>query len=93
MSYECHITVTVADAKAATVIADCMGWKTSEIKRDPTLGDGSHFYLTAHSPDMPRLRGKMEETSLKLAEAGCKVLREKIEHIVYDTKTGIGLVF
>lgn len=90
MSYECHITTTVAAAEEGERIAAAHGWKTSEIKRDPVLGDGSHFYLTAHDTNFPRLLMKMQLAACDLRAAGCAVLREKIEHIVYDTKTGVG---
>lgn len=91
MSYECHITTTVADAPIAEKIATERGWKTSEIKRDPVLGDGSHFYLTAHHGEYGVLFVRMTQAAKELREQGCSVLREKIEHIVYDTKTGVGL--
>lgn len=91
MTYECHITTAVADAEIAEKIAIEFKWKTSEIKRDPVLGDGSHFYLTAHDTNFHRLYTKMIMTAADLRNIGCAVLREKIEHIVYDTKTGTGL--
>lgn len=90
MSYECHITTTIGDADAAERIAATFGWKTSEIKRDPVLGDASHFYLTAHDSNYLRLHQKMIMAADDLRNLGCMVLREKIELIVYDTKTGTG---
>lgn len=89
--YECHITVTIADAVEAEKIAIEFKWKTSEIKRDPLLGEGSHFYLTAHDANFQRLYTKMIMTAADLRSCFCTVLREKIEHIVYDTKTGVGV--
>lgn len=91
MNFECHITTTVAAAGEAERIALIHGWKTSEIKRDPVLGDGSHFYLTAHSHSYSLLLAKMHMTTAYLRNADCVVLREKIELIMYDTKTGEGL--
>jgi len=90
MNYECHITVTVADEPVATEIATRCGWKTSEIKRDPLLGDGSHFYLTRHSKSHQKIFEEMQFAAAELRLYGATVLREKIELIVYDTKTGIG---
>lgn len=89
--YECHITTTVAHAEEATRLAASFGWKTSEIKRDPVLGDGSYFYLTAHHKNFREMYGAMRMVAGELRAAGCGVLREKIEHIVYDTKTGVGV--
>lgn len=91
MTYECHITTTVADEPEAAAVASALGWKTSEIKRDPLLGDASHFYLTAHDTSFPRLYVKMKRTAAELKQLNCTVLREKIELIVYDTKTGTGV--
>lgn len=86
-SFECHITTTVADAGKAEEIAKLHGWKTSEIKRDPLLGPASHFYLTAHAEDYHELYCKMRSTCKALDAAACTILREKIEGIIYDTKT------
>ena len=91
MNYECHITTTVASAAVAEEIASRCGWKTSEIKRDPLLGDGSHFYLTRHSTSHQRIFDEMKYAAAELRLYGATVLREKIELIVYDTKTGVGL--
>lgn len=87
MSYECHITTLVKDAEVCELIARAEGWKTSEIKRDPILGDGSHFYLTCHSTDFMEIFGKMKDTANKLGDVGVQVLRKKIEHIIYDSRT------
>lgn len=91
MIYECHITVAVRDAGAAQRLADLYGWKTSEIKRDPVLGDDSYFYLTQHSTKREDIFSRMHTMNFDLDEAGVPVIRSKIEHIVYDTKTGIGV--
>lgn len=85
-SYECHITVSVADAAMATGVATSGGWKTSEIARDPVLGDDTHFYLTCHATDYTFILGKMKTAVGVLQSSGVKVIREKIERIVYDTK-------
>lgn len=92
MSYECHITTTVAHAQLAGDQAAVFGWKTSEIKRDPILGDGSHFYLTKHHASFTELYSLMELHAARMRQAGIPIVRLKIEHIVYDTKTGVGVV-
>ena len=87
MSYECHITTAVKDSEMCEKIAESHGWKTSEIKRDPILGDDSHFYLTCHTRDFMEMLEKMRNTAQRLEACGVKVLRQKIEHIIYDSRT------
>lgn len=91
MTYECHITIQVKDAEIGEKVAAAHCWKTSEIKRDPVLGDGSHFYLTRHSKNFLDMVDRMELISAALRKEAVEILRQKIEHIVYDTKTGVGL--
>ena len=86
MSYECHITLMVADSTAATPIAKEAGWKTSKIDGDPLLGDRVFFYLTAHSASYHMLYTKMERTVSLLNRQGIAVVREKIEHILHDIR-------
>lgn len=91
MNYECHITIKAEAANIGEKVAAEMQWKTSEIKRDPILGPDTHFYLTAHDTDLGRMTRKMHHTACYLENEGAEVLRKKIELIVYDTKTGVGL--
>lgn len=91
MNYECHITIAVKDAEKACKLLQAFNWKTSEIKRDPILGDGSHFYFTRHDQSHGKIETHMRLAANTLRYAGIEVLREKIELIVYDTKTGVGL--
>jgi len=88
MSYECHVTTTVAHADAAEALAQEFGWKTSQIQRDPLLGDDTFFYLTKHNADFLTLYQQMTLLVLRMTSDGLPVLREKIEHIIYDTKKG-----
>lgn len=90
-SFECHITIPVSHAEAGEALAKARGWKTSEIKRDPVLGDASHFYLTKHSSSVSTLFRDMENTELFLEMQEVPILRKKIEAILYDTKTGVGV--
>lgn len=90
--YECHITVPVGDATAAAnnavvemLVEECR-WKTSEIKRDPVLGDDSHFYFTSHLVDRDKMEVKMKAAIMLLRAAGVRVLRAKIEHVIYDER-------
>ena len=88
MIYECHITIALADAEAGERVAKELHWSTSQIERDPVLGKDSYFYLTTHDSQLARIKSRMHHASFELKEAGVNVIREKIEHIVYDTKMG-----
>ena len=89
MLYECHITVAVDDSDKASTVAKELHWKTSEIARDPVLGNATYFYLTSHSDDYQKMWDRMSAASASLKAAGVIVIREKIEHIVYDTKVKV----
>jgi hypothetical protein len=84
--YECHITVNTKDAEVATEVAHGAGWHTSQIARDPVLGEDTHFYLTAHGTEYPRLYDRMAAVRQTLKLRGVFVLREKIEHIIHDVR-------
>lgn len=84
--FECHITGRVKDAEVLELIARANHWKTSEIKRDPVLGDDSYFYLTSHDTDLTRMFDRMNSVSQYMKDAKCEVIREKIEVIIHDTK-------
>lgn len=86
MLYESHITVSITDAVFAQKVADAQNWKTSEIKRDITLGDNSYFYLTTHCPEIRLMFRRLNDATEMLKFYGIKVIREKIELIIHDTK-------
>lgn len=87
--YECHITLSTADAPAASVIARTLHWKTSEIARDPVLGEDTFYYLTSHDIDYDRMFDRMEMCCMVLRASGVNIIREKIELIVHDTKMNL----
>jgi hypothetical protein len=84
--FECHITVSTDDAATATNIAKLCHWKTSEIARDPVLGDKNFFYLTSHSKDYKDMWERLRSTVAMFENFEVPVIREKIELIVHDTK-------
>lgn len=90
MNFECHITVSTADAdKAKFFVEQRMGavkWKHSEIARDPVLGDDTYFYLTAHATAYEVMHLEMKYAVRWLGDHNVPVLREKIELIMFDTK-------
>jgi hypothetical protein len=89
--YEAHMTFDKQYAKIIESIAEQQGYVFSVISGCPLLGSGTYCYLTDYTKDKPEeLRKKMEETERELDR--CYViptLRSKIEHIVYDSKTGV----
>ena len=86
MIYECHITTTCTFKEQAELLAKTLHWKTSEISRDPVLGNDTFFYLTTHSEDPETIFSRMRLMSQALKAANVQVIREKIELIIHDTK-------
>lgn len=94
--YEIHVTVNGATGLPASMrrrlareymanlrqIARALGWRTSTIN-EPGL---TRFYFTAMSSDLWKAHDRMEALTRELRAHGVPVEREKIEHIVYDTK-------
>ena len=87
--FECHITVSTDDAEKATDVAEICHWKTSEIARDPILGDKNFFYLTTHAKDYKSMWERLRVCVEMLGNRNIPVIREKIELIVHDTKVKI----
>lgn len=66
------------------------GWTFSQISGCPLLGQGTYCYLTGYSKDDPRkLRDIMRQITDDAKLLGVEPLRCKIEHIVFDSKTGV----
>lgn len=90
--YECHITMI----GKPTVIRKSLkesGWKFSKIDGDPDLGKGVKCYATRQF----NIKFKVEfildvlvETALELAKnSGCRILRKKIEVVIYDNRDSL----
>lgn len=86
MKYECHITVSSRDGPVAEQVAKALHWKTSEIARDPVLGNDTYFYLTSHGDKLRRMYERMAEAVQALRAIGVFVVREKIEDIIWDVR-------
>jgi hypothetical protein len=87
--FECHITydkVTPEERQSLEDYAASLKWKTSFIEGDPLLGPGLRMFLTCHSADGDQLYHKMKDVVL---HSPVKLIREKIEEIVHDTKYDI----
>lgn len=82
--HELHITY-LGDPASET-----KGWSQSTIDGDIILGEGPKRYLTHHAPGTaPQsiLIKDMERIADDLRASGRKVLRTKIELVVYDRRT------
>lgn len=86
MLYEIHITTYTSFSKQATEVAKQLHWKTSEIARDPVLGNDTYFYLTKYADSEEQAHIYIDEAIVMLLNSEVKVVREKIEHIVHDLR-------
>lgn len=89
--FECHITVNkpkdITEAKLLFKIASDNNMKTSWITGDPVLGIGKWFYISGFNTDYQILFNNMKAVCTKLEKMNIEIVREKIEQILYDTKT------
>lgn len=86
--YEIHITTDTLDAEVASTVARANKWKTSEIARDPVLGNKNYFYLTKYADTLGEAQLEVLEIIAALRDAGVDPLRAKIEQIVFDQRFG-----
>jgi hypothetical protein len=94
--FECHITVenkhgSIQDdeAKMREILEthEKGQWKFSKLEDDIILGPGSKMYATTHYPTdygLRHVRSLMAITIKKLQESDLKVIRSKVETVVYD---------
>ncbi len=86
--FEAHITMPREQRDLVERQASIMGWSFSIIDGDPIMGQKPYCYLTAYHTDGQKLLAVMNEVSGVLSKGGVTILREKLEEILYDTKTG-----
>lgn len=87
--YECHITMR-GDPKQIEPLVKATGWKFSAIDGDPVLGKGVLCYATSHfkgSRDTADVVIAMGVVADELVAQGAEVIRQKVELVVYDTKS------
>lgn len=87
--YECHITFEADKRRPLVDIVKSIGWKFSCIDGDPSMGMGIRCYATHHFNGGHGIKDvviTMEKTAEHLAANRCKVIRQKVELVVYDTK-------
>lgn len=89
MEREAHITAAMEHAVIMRRVGEEYGWVYSQIAGCPLLGPGTYCYLTNYSRDHDRLYAQMQTVLRRLVALGGQPLRSKIEHIVYDSKTGV----
>jgi hypothetical protein len=86
--FESHITMPRDQGDIAQRHADALGMTYSAIDGDPVMGKQAYCYLTCYDTDAARLLGRVQAASYVLQRDGVQILREKVEEILYDTKTG-----
>lgn len=88
--YECHITLEPPAQpglrQTAEDLAKLRRFKTSELVGDEVMGDAKLLYCTSHSATYDMLFRRMCQLNDDLVRAGLKVLRRKIEHVVFDSR-------
>lgn len=90
--YECHITLSTETNKSKDdlkCIVESIGWVFSCIDNDIVLGQGIKCYATKHFNkkfDIAYIMNEVVKASKNISYLGGKVIREKIELVLYDTK-------
>lgn len=87
--YECHITME-ADAEKIKPMVEDLKWKFSSIHGDTVFGDTVKCYATRQFPGgmaEPLVFDTLISIADKLAHHGAKVLRRKIERVIYDDRS------
>jgi hypothetical protein len=85
--YELHVTFEAPDN---CVLPEFRGWSHSAISGDIVLGAGRKQYLTQHAhreANVQDLISGMEGIASALKTCGLKVLRTKVERVIYDSRT------
>jgi hypothetical protein len=89
--FEAHITCP-REASREVEVSLTEGWVFSAIDGDPVMGKQAYCYLTAYDTDAQLLLERVTAKAAYLRLQGVEVLREKIEEIIYDTKTGVDCI-
>jgi len=87
--FEAHITCPRNEGTKVSWYGEIFGWKFSAIDGDPVMGKQAYCYLTGFDTDGQRLLTRMQGVCEALRQARVEILREKVEEIIYDTKTGV----
>jgi hypothetical protein len=90
--YEAHITCPREEGGRVMRLCEeerITSWGFSAFDADPVLGDKPYFYLTMYSGDEKLLKKATNLMAAMLTQKGVSVIRQKIERIIYDTKTEV----
>lgn len=91
--YETHVTMTSGTATKEhlkSIVEAHKGWRFSAIEGDINLGDGVKFYATKQFNGRFGTDAVINYLRLMadvLRNAGAHVIREKVEIVVYDTRS------
>ena len=86
--YECHV-IMEGDPKVIRPIVEDYSWKFSCIDDDPDLGEGIKCYATHQfnaRMGVDTVRDVLRNVSHYFKREGIKVLRNKVELVVYDER-------
>lgn len=89
--YECHVTMKVEERHLLDVkyVVNIEGWTFSKIDGDIDLGVGVKCYAThqySKRVELSDVKERMEEMAVLCAGQTAKILRKKIEVIIYDVR-------
>ena len=89
--YETHITM-IGDPQEIKPVVEMLKWKFSVIDGDPSLGNGVRCYATKHWKSTRNQEDclvdlRLMAESLEYACRTCKVIRRKIELVIYDDRS------
>lgn len=86
--YEVHITMETDPVRARAAV-EGLGWTFSCIDGDPVLGRGIKCYATTFykaRKEVPAVQAELDDAAQRLRDAGCHVIRKKIELVVFDER-------
>lgn len=86
--FEAHITIPREYGEQVQSLL-ISGWSYSAIDGDPIMGKKAYCYLTSYAPQADTLWQSMRKACTILTNHDIPTLREKIERIIYDTKTNV----
>jgi len=85
-NYEIHITVHASDLHKLKTLANVENWTTSCIDGDDALPHDTYGYLTTHRTNLQLAILDMQKMAGMVRGMDIKVLREKIEHVIFDRR-------
>jgi hypothetical protein len=90
LPYECHITIEPVipmTLEGIKIRVEEVKWFFSCIHADPMLGQKTLCYATNHFSNESSAILMTQRVSEVLNELGCYVVRAKVEHVIFDTRS------